>query len=135
MWLAGASARIIANALGTSKNSVVGKAHRLGLPNRPSPIVKEKTVKQPKAVAQAAPSLLLKEMKVTQQAPNLITTPRLAKNQCEWRDGNRPHFRRCEEPAINTMDDGRLCPEGAVWCRKHRPRVYHKIIRGEAVAS
>lgn len=37
-WAAGHSARLIAIALGVSKNSVVGKVHRLKLLPRPSPI-------------------------------------------------------------------------------------------------
>lgn len=38
LWTAGLSTAAIGRILGTSKNSVVGKAHRLDLPARPSPI-------------------------------------------------------------------------------------------------
>jgi len=38
LWEQGMLTREIAKALGRSKNSVVGKAHRLGLKARPSPI-------------------------------------------------------------------------------------------------
>jgi GcrA cell cycle regulator len=38
MWIADEPVSRIADALGTSRNSVIGKAHRLGLPARPSPI-------------------------------------------------------------------------------------------------
>lgn len=38
LWQAGHSASEIGKRLGVSKNSVVGKAHRLKLPSRPSPI-------------------------------------------------------------------------------------------------
>jgi GcrA cell cycle regulator len=37
-WQAGESITAIGKALGTSRNAVVGKAHRLGLPSRVSPI-------------------------------------------------------------------------------------------------
>ena len=38
LWQAGHSASEIGKRLGVSKNSIVGKAHRLKLPSRPSPI-------------------------------------------------------------------------------------------------
>jgi GcrA cell cycle regulator len=38
LWQAGHSASEIGKRLGVSKNAVVGKAHRLKLPGRPSPI-------------------------------------------------------------------------------------------------
>ena len=38
LWADGASTAEIGRHLGISKNAVVGKAHRLGLPQRPSPI-------------------------------------------------------------------------------------------------
>lgn len=40
MWAAGLSTPAIARAMGRSKNSVVGAAHRAGLPGRPSSIVR-----------------------------------------------------------------------------------------------
>ena len=41
LWATGLSTYKIADAMGRSKNSVVGKAHRLGLPARPSPIIRK----------------------------------------------------------------------------------------------
>lgn len=38
LWQQGLSASEIGKRLGVSKNSIVGKAHRLNLPSRPSPI-------------------------------------------------------------------------------------------------
>jgi GcrA cell cycle regulator len=40
LWLIGLSTREIGLALDCTKNAVVGKAHRLGLPNRASPIIR-----------------------------------------------------------------------------------------------
>lgn len=64
-WAEGHSTAEIGRRMGISKNAVVGKAHRLNLPPRPSPIRRESTGAQPEAprpapvaapvVAEAAP--------------------------------------------------------------------------------
>ena len=54
MWEGGSTASQIAEELGgVSRNAVIGKAHRLGLKARPSP-VKAKTAKKPAAKKKAA---------------------------------------------------------------------------------
>ena len=54
LWYKGLTTVEIGNCLGMSKNAIVGKAHRLGLESRPSPIKHEnlkilanKTIKKP----------------------------------------------------------------------------------------
>jgi GcrA cell cycle regulator len=54
MWLEGLTANEIAKKLGVSKNSIVGKVHRLCLTARPSPIKKKEELK-PETVAEILP--------------------------------------------------------------------------------
>ena len=45
LWATGLSISQIGEALGVSRNAIAGKAHRMGLPKRPSPISKPKAEK------------------------------------------------------------------------------------------
>ena len=59
MWEGGATATEIAKELGeVSRNAVIGKAHRLGLKSRPSPVKgnEGETKKKPAPKAKAAPT-------------------------------------------------------------------------------
>ena len=49
LWTEGLSITQIGLALGVSRNAVVGKVHRMGLPKRQSPIVKSDKPRVPKA--------------------------------------------------------------------------------------
>ncbi len=58
MWAEGLTTGEIGKRLGVSKNSIVGKVHRLGLSGRPSPIKKKED-----ADSEAAPAAELKTVK------------------------------------------------------------------------
>ncbi len=74
LWEEGASTAEIGRRLGISKNAVVGKAHRLGLPARPSPIRRRSGTRAKKISGPA----------------------------CQWPIGDprKPDFRFCGEPAL-----------------------------------
>ena len=73
LWLKGATTAEIAKKLGLSKNSIIGKVHRLNLENRPSPIKKTAPVKKVKVVARKPERIGIMELKL---------------NTCRWPIGD-----------------------------------------------
>ena len=53
LWDEGLSITQIGDALGVSRNAIAGKAHRMGLPKRPSPISKTSSETKKASKAQA----------------------------------------------------------------------------------
>lgn len=99
LWGEGRTASQIAVMLGdVTRNAVIGKAHRLGLKGRPSPIRTEKLVAHaPKPARRTAT-----------QAP--VRSSRVSDRQCHWPIGHprEPGFHFCGAPAI---DDKPYCAE------------------------
>lgn len=93
LWSEGLTTGEIGKALGVSKNAVVGKAHRLGLKGRPSPIKRVKQ-KQPK------------------QDSRISSVIDLSAHTCRWPVGDpkEPGFHFCGKPAIPGKP---YCPEHA----------------------
>jgi GcrA cell cycle regulator len=80
MWANGATASQIADELGgVSRNAVIGKAHRLGLEQRPSPVKpgEEKEVKKaaPAPAAAAAPKAAAPKAEAPKAAPAAPAAP------------------------------------------------------------
>src|SRR5689334_1657357 len=80
MWANGATASQIADELGgVSRNAVIGKAHRLGLEQRPSPVKpgEEKEVKKaaPAPAATAAPKPAAPKAEAPKAAPAAPAAP------------------------------------------------------------
>ena len=132
LWAEGHSTAEIGRRMGISKNAVVGKAHRLNLPPRPSPIRREAGVPvtarpqpaRPPRIAPVAPRTTL--LPVAQAAP--ATTPMQAapppqvvvrsfprvssQRACCWPIGEpgQPGFRFCSSEALTGKP---YCPEHA----------------------
>lgn len=80
-WEKGLTASQIATELGeVTRNAVIGKAHRLGLSGRPSPL---------KSNVKSAPAAAKPERKQQQQVPKKqITLLMLTEHMCKWPVGH-----------------------------------------------
>lgn len=102
LWKTGLPAGEIGNRLGVTKNAVVGKVHRLGLPKRPSPIKRDPN----KPVVRKPPPV----------EPNVVTLSALKGGMCNWPEGDpgTPEFHFCGEPAL----------AGKPYCAEHCAKAY-----------
>ena len=98
LWSEGLTTGEIGKRLGVSKNAVVGKAHRLGLKGRPSPIKR-----------QHKPVEAKKETRI-------FTLTDLSAQTCRWPIGDPKHedFRFCGKPVI----------AGKPYCGEHCTTAY-----------
>ncbi len=98
LWSEGLTTGEIGKRLGVSKNAVVGKAHRLGLKGRPSPIKRQQKTAAPK-----------KEKRV-------FTLTDLSSQTCRWPIGDPKHddFHFC----------GATVVPGKPYCLEHCTAAY-----------
>jgi GcrA cell cycle regulator len=78
LWDEGHSTAQIALRLGVSKNAVVGKAHRLDLPARPSPIKREGAPPPPSQPRPGRPRRLCPGAKTLPPLSSAVPTPHIA---------------------------------------------------------
>lgn len=138
LWKKGLTTGEIGRVIGMSKNAVVGKAHRLGLESRPSPIKREETPKkekvsrlvkketkpapkkeQPIAVETAEP---VKTVKKTKSGKNKgVKLVDLKPTSCRWPEGDPkdPDFHFCGKEAV----------PGKSYCEEHCAVAYSGVFK------
>jgi GcrA cell cycle regulator len=134
LWAEGYSTAEIGRRMGISKNAVVGKAHRLHLPARPSPIQREQaaaaaqaprpvaapvSAPAPRPAAPVAPRAPA-PVPVMRAVPPAVVRPfpRSSARSCCWPIGEpgTPEFRFCTEEAAG----------GKPYCLEHASIAYVK---------
>ena len=108
LWAEGHSMAEIGRRMQTSKNSIVGKVHRLGLPSRPSPVIRDAGVPKPQAVRKATPRTVLPVLPSVaapepQPAPFTLSPARISRVEpCCWPIGEpgTKAFRYCDNPSL-----------------------------------
>ena len=155
MWKEGKSAAEIAKTLGkgVTRNAVIGKAHRMGLSGRPSPIKKPVPVKKEGAAA-AAPRKETKEVaKKAAPAPSGKTNPGFVKEAEELKKIEKEvvplgggvsllelNERMCKWPIGDPREAdftfcGRGIRVGTPYCHDHAAMAYQTSSRSRGAAA
>lgn len=141
MWDAGSTAREIAAEIGISRNAVIGRAHRMKLTPRPSPIPPRKH--RPPAAVWTAPVRRPKPTALTAYAVMADVPPAAQPPRITPREGDAycGYGQTCRFPLWDggeTIDEarrdplyGRFCTAardltrgGSAYCAEHRARCY-----------
>lgn len=123
LWETGYSASAIGKMLGVSKNAVVGKAHRMRLEARPSPIRRDQRVRMRRRVPMP---IRLNDLRPATVATPVPAAPPPAPRLAVRRDGKGPN---CLWPHGDPGDaDFHFCGAPAVeskpYCPEHCARAY-----------
>ncbi len=138
MWLEGLTANEIAKRLGVSKNSIVGKVHRLCLKARPSPIKKKEDETEietaTEAVAEVTPAELAEDAKLVEEEP-------IKENTAVKKHKSGHHVKlveldshTCRWPLGDPRDEdfcfcGKKVRMGQTYCEEHANMAYVKATK------
>ncbi len=131
LWTEGISTIEIGRRLEVTKNSVVGKVHRLGLPKRVSPIGSKSRERKPATARQnpaARKSSAIRQAVALSRQPrpvaacepvplaNPVSMENLSGGMCSWPEGEpgKDDFHFCGAPVL----------EGKPYCLSHCARAY-----------
>ena len=114
LWLTGISCTAIGRAMGISVGAVTGKARRMGLPPRPSPIktvgkraIRVQDYMRRKSSQEAVQAIVA--VKATCIAQEAVKPSRGRVEPCCWVDGVKGSWKYCDAPSV----------AGRVYCRAH----------------
>ncbi len=121
LWGEGKTAAEIAKELGegVTRNAVIGKAHRLKLSSRMSPI--QQNVKKVKSVQKVAPPITRRSRKVPIFLGKELQMEDLRDKMCRWPNG--------EPEADNFSFCGCKTVEGSPYCEMHTSIAYQVTSR------
>ena len=132
LWGEGLSASECGKRMGVSRNSVIGKIHRLGLSHK----YRRPRERAPRMRAKAKPQMRTNNRPLPPpepyQAPPPSEEPRrgafdlleLKLGQCRYPEGNGPPFRFCGAPIT----------DGYPYCLEHAELCYNKPVAARAAA-
>lgn len=113
LWAEGLTIRAIGKIIDRSRNSVVGRAHRLGLPGRGSPINPPRTAPLPPPRVRG-PTLDVVPQTVARVLARVYSAPR----SCQWLDGDEKPWVQCTAPTV----------PGHSYCLPHCRRAYSGFV-------
>ncbi|MEK9828830.1 MAG: GcrA family cell cycle regulator [Rhodospirillales bacterium] len=139
LWAEGLSTAEIGRRLGVSKNAVVGKAHRLSLPGRQSPIDRKRRTPARRVTPRAKPASTANKTasSTAQKSTESVKTPppppprRKTYNHkgpsCQWPFGDPklPGFHFCGAPS----------EPGKPYCPQHCAIAYNRVSVSQADAE
>ena len=141
-WAAGLACRAIGRKLGRSHSSVISRAHKLGLPARPAPIVCGATRPQPPPLP-SVPASPAPEPPAPTRTPEVALPPAVPQSSlevrpaalspavaplfrtCQYPRGDRPNWDFCGAPVVAPSEP---------YCAEHR-RICWQVLPRRMVAA